>query len=89
MQPKCGQGGLRLTEAALEGDICCEGINARAWRLAQTSKVACRSRFDKYHLLNKYHECMLDRCKSSSPQLHPPSSGLSAVNVIDVGGDIC
>ena len=46
MQPKCGQGGLRWTEAALEGDICCEGINTGAWRLAQTSKVARRSRFD-------------------------------------------
>ena len=41
------------------------------------------------YLLNKYHECTLDCCKSSSPRLHPPSSGLSAVNVIDVGGDIC
>ena len=37
MQPKCGHEGLRPTEAALEGDICREGINAEAWRLARTS----------------------------------------------------
>ena len=47
MQPKCGHEGLRPTEAALEGDICREGINAGAWRLARTSKLARRSlRFD-------------------------------------------